>query len=118
MFYRESDTVTTTSDTSIYGQVWSDGNEVVVDGRDGALSSWARRPGQSWPCSTLARYDRVRVEIDIVNGDLLDIACYLPGERWAEDSPDVDGSELTAWVDDCLASTPFAHLARNVGEAV
>lgn len=101
--------------TCEYGTVSLSFGTLSVAAGGAELRGWAGRPGFSWPCSTLARYDRVAVEVDRDSGDMVDLVVYLPGERWAEDSDDVDidGSELTAWLDDCLAGTPFATLARG-----
>jgi len=88
---------------------------LYVGGTADNLYAWTTRPGMAWPASTLRGYDRVTAELDPANGDLIDLVCYLPGERYAEDTDnvDVDGSELTAWIDDNLAGTPYARLARN-----
>jgi hypothetical protein len=83
-----------------YGKVTRAGSTVRVDATNEQLDAWARRPGRAWPCSTLARYARIVVELD--DGDLADLAAYLPGARYAEDSDDVDidARELDAWLAD------------------
>ena len=58
---------------------------------------WARRPGESWPCSTLAGKP-VAVQVDS-NG-----LCDLWGKGL--DTDDVDGNELDAIVADHL---PESH---------
>jgi hypothetical protein len=60
---------------------------------------WARRPGASWPCSTLAGH-RLRIEVDS-NG-----LCNLSVDgRYG----DVDGHELDACVADHLPAE-YRHL--------
>lgn len=62
---------------------------LYVTGDAAALYAWAHRSGAAWPCSELARCERVSAELD-ARGDLVDLVVYLPGERYAEDSDAVD----------------------------
>lgn len=67
--------------------------------------NWATRAGQTWPCSAIRYMDRVCAEL-ASNGDLVDLTVN-------GDASNLMADELTAWIDDNLADTPFAHLARN-----
>lgn len=86
--------------TTAYGTVCVLGATVTVDATGEELQAWARQ----WPASVLRRYGRVRAELE--GGDLVDLAVYLPGERYAEDeTPDIPADELGAWIADALAGT-------------
>lgn len=87
---------------------------VVATGNE--LYDWSHRPGAIWPCSTLDDYDRVIAVLCSGNGDLVDLIVYddIESRRPLDsDDIDIDGNELTAWIDDNLAETPYAHLSRN-----
>lgn len=84
---------------------------VRIVGDHGQLYAWANRAGARWPCSDLATHDRVSAEICADNGDLIELAVIHDGRD--DEAPDLTGAELTAWIDDNLAVSPFAHLARN-----
>ena len=74
------------------------------------LYEWSHTPGAVWPCSELDDCERVCAEL-ASNGDLVDLIVTKSGVRF--DDTDLPGDELTAWIDDNLAGTPFAHLAKN-----
>ncbi len=93
-----------------YGKVSPRGDSVTVSGDNAQMYAWAHRSGQTWPCSALARYDLVAATIDS-RGDLVDLQVIDNGED--SDAEDLSGDELTAWIDDNLAASPFAHLQRN-----
>lgn len=68
-------------------------------------AAWARKPGASWPCSTIAG-NRLFVEFD--RNGLLDMALNS-----GRGSQDCDGSELSAMAADFLAPVvPANHPAR------
>lgn len=92
-----------------YGTLTTDdlGCDCRIEATHDQLWDWAHRPGAHWPCSTLTHYHRVIVEL-ADNGDLVDLAAYLPGEKYAEDEADISGDELTAWIDDVLTLDPGA----------
>ncbi len=99
------------------GSVHKNACNVVVVGDSNQLYAWSHRPGAAWLCSTLDDYDRVSAVLDPGNGDLVDLIVYADVETRRpldSDDIDIDGSELTAWIDDNLAGTPFRHLARNL----
>ena len=98
------------------GTVYRDASGLRVVGTLNELYAWSHRPGAIWPCSTLEDYDRVSAVLDIEYGDLVDLIVYDDIESrhpLDSDDIDIDGNELTAWLDDCLAGTPFAYLARS-----
>lgn len=101
--------------TKAIGTVSLSFGDLRVVGTAEQLYAWSHRAGAAWPCSYLDDCARVCAELDTRNGDLVDLVVYMPGEKYAEDSDDVDipGEELTAWIDDNLAETPFAQLAHN-----
>ncbi len=72
------------------------GTSVRIDATHDELYAWAHRPGLSWPCSSLARIERIVVELD--DGDLIDLDVWLTDERYAEDEPDIPADELYAWL--------------------
>lgn len=80
----------------------------VIEGEDGttisalpmALKAWARRPGNEWPCSALARSGSVLITFDH-KGDLVG----LEGE-----DEDLVSDELNAFVEDVCGS---AHPTRT-----
>ena len=105
---------TWTKDIGTVSSVASAGVVVVGTGND--LYRWSHRPGMAWPCSSLDDYDRVAATLDPGTGDLVDLIVYADVEsRRPLDSEeiDIDANELTAWLDDCLAGTPFAYLRRS-----
>ena len=89
-----------------FGSVTDRGRYITVQALDGQTYDRAHRSGTVWPCSVLADCDRVLVELDAENGDLVDLS------QWGS-TEEIPGDELTAWVDDCLARTPYAQLARG-----
>lgn len=96
---------------SDYGRVTMHGDSVVVSGDGAQLWAWAHRTGSSWPCSYLAGCDLVAATLDRENGDLVALQVIENGVD--SDADDLPGDELTAWADDCLAASPFAHLAKT-----
>lgn len=58
---------------------------------------WAHKPGASWPCSTISDH---RLRIDLDNGDLVDLT--IDG-RYPPPDMDIEGYELTAFIDDALS---------------
>ena len=94
-----------------YGTISTDGYgcDCRIEATGDQLYAWANRSGAWWPCSGLARTAKVIVEL-ADNGDLVDLAVYLPGEKYAQDSDDVDlaGDEVSAWIDDVLTADPGA----------
>lgn len=54
-----------------------------------ALWAWATRPGEQWPCSSLARSDGI--EILLQRGDLVDLS---------GDGDDLSADELNAFIAD------------------
>jgi hypothetical protein len=57
-------------------------------------SAWARRPGSSWPCSTLAGHE---ITAAFVNGDLVELDCV------DEPGIEIPTEEFNAFVEDTLA---------------
>lgn len=95
---------------TLYGTISTDeyGCDCRIEADNDQLYRWAaHRPGAHWPCSYLARFARIIVEL-ADNGDLVDLAAYLPGERYAESEPDITAEELSAWIDDALTADPGA----------
>ena len=89
---------------SSYGHILAAGNSVYVSGTGDQLQEWATRPGNAWPCSQLARLDRLNVTLDADTGDLIDL-----------DALDIPADEFNAWLDDVLLpGLTFAHL-RGIG---
>lgn len=81
----------TTRETT-YGTVTTNEHGTTVRGSAYELLDWARRPGASWPCSTLALLDEITARFD-ARGDLVD----LEG-----DTCEVPSDELNAWTSDVL----------------
>ncbi len=105
--------------TKDIGTTWTQGTgSVSVTGDASQLYAWSHRSGAAWPCSYLDDCDRVTAELDS-RGDLVDLIVYaagfdsVDGPSQPSDEIDIPSDELTAWIDDNLAGTPFAHLARN-----
>jgi hypothetical protein len=85
---------------------------VRVIGNAGQLFAWSHRAGARWPCSYLDDCDRVCAELDS-RGDLVDLTVTVNGRIVGGDEIDIPADELTAWIDDNLAGTPFQHLRRG-----
>lgn len=81
-----------------YGTVKRDpyGTVTLAASRE-QLTRWARRPGESWPCSDLAGLRSLWAQFDS-RGDLVDIS--HPGAE------DIAGHEFDAWADDVRAFLP------------
>jgi hypothetical protein len=92
-----------------YGTITIDdyGCDCRIEATGEQLHAWAWRPDNLWVCSRLAKCARATIELTD-NGDLVDLALYLPGEKYAEDEPDITADELNAWINDVLTLDPGA----------
>lgn len=71
-----------------------------INATGAALRDWASEPGNSWPCSELARLRSLHVKL-APNGDLVELGCNLEYKANGERS-EVPGDELDAFVADAL----------------
>lgn len=86
-----------------FGNVTIHDTVVAVSGTSDQLCAWTQRPGNSWPCSTLERYDLVVAWFD--RGGLANLEgrrYFLEGTDEEYETESIDGGELNAWSSDVL----------------
>jgi len=83
-----------------FGTVHRGDNRTVVSADGETLYDWAHRGDCRWPCSTLARLDRITVGFDS-SGDLVDIE--HPG------AADIPADELNAWTSEVLVRAGYPN---------
>lgn len=102
---------------SEYGNVYIGIRTVTITATAEQLRAWARRPGNSWPCSELARIEGELV-VSFVPGGLYDLYEERPSVLPGTDYLPVDGipsDELNAWSSDVLRDVlPADHPAYFV----
>ena len=84
-----------------YGTVvLSDDGKVRIMADNVQLDDWASRPGETWPCSQLARLDEI-LAVFAPNGDLVDMEGDYQGSA----------DEFNAWSSDVLRLAGLNHPA-------
>lgn len=83
-----------------FGTVTISADAVSIEADGTQLWSWANRPGCSWPCSTLARLDSIKVGFD--SNGLLDLTSTDEGGVVDSENDELTSDELSAWSSDVL----------------
>lgn len=82
----------TTTETT-FGTVRRNLSETTISADGDTLRDWARRGDCRWPCSDLAKLDRIEVTFDS-RGDLVDII--------GDENVELSADELNAWSSETL----------------
>lgn len=100
-------TVTEFTTTTPYGEMHVTPGGVRLHATGDQLRDWARRPGEAWPCSGLARCDEVTADFD--GNGLCDLT-IRDTDGYGDDN--ITGDELSAWALTVARDTlPTAHPA-------
>lgn len=85
-----------------FGTVTRQASRTTIAADGATLYDWAHRGDCRWPCSVLARLDKIEVAFDS-RGDLVNI------DADEDDSADLSSDELNAWSSEVLIRAGYPN---------